>query len=140
MSFDDGGHWQPLQLNLPAVSVRDLVIHGDDLVIATHGRGFWILDNISPLRQADEKVSRAEAFLYKPAMAIRMNPEAFMGTPFPVEEPKAKNPPEGAILDYYFQTAPQGEVTLEILDAKGSIVARLLRPSSAMSDSRTGSM
>jgi photosystem II stability/assembly factor-like uncharacterized protein len=122
VSFDDGDHWQSLQLNLPAVSVRDMAVHGDDLVIATHGRGFWILDNASPLRQADEKVAASDAFLFKPAAAIRMNPESFFGTPFPVEEPKAKNPPDGAILDYYFKSAPEGEVTLEILDAKGQVV------------------
>jgi photosystem II stability/assembly factor-like uncharacterized protein len=124
VSFDDGDHWQSLKLNLPAVSVRDLVIHGDDLVAATHGRGFWIMDDIAALRQIDRKAATAEAILYKPATAIRMNPEGFAGTPFPPEEPKAKNPPDGAILDYYFRTAPEGEVTLEILDAKGQPVQR----------------
>jgi hypothetical protein len=120
VSFDDGDHWPPLQLNLPAVSVRDLAVHGDDLVIATHGRGFWILDDISPLRQADEKIAESAAFLFRPATAIRMNPETFMGTPFPVEEPKAKNPPEGAVIDYYFRAAPEGIVTLEIVDPRNS--------------------
>jgi photosystem II stability/assembly factor-like uncharacterized protein len=118
VSFDDGDRWQPLQLNLPVVSVRDLAIHGDDLVIATHGRGFWILDDITPLRQID---SAAEVTLYKPAPAIRLNPESFFGTPFPPEEPQAKNPPSGAVIDYYFQSAP-AEATLEILDSKGQVV------------------
>jgi photosystem II stability/assembly factor-like uncharacterized protein len=124
VSFDDGDHWQPLQLNLPTVSVRDLVVHGDDLVAATFGRGFWILDDISPLRQIDEKAATSEAFLYKPATAIRMNPEGFFGSPFPPEEPKAKNPPEGALIDYFLKAAPSGEVTLEILDGKNQVVRR----------------
>ncbi len=124
VSFDDGDHWQALKLNLPAVSVRDLLVHGDDLVAATFGRGFWILDDIAALRQIDRQAAGAEAMLYKPAAAIRLNPEGFAGTPFPPEEPKAENPPEGAILDYYFRTAPQGEVILEVIDAKGQSVRR----------------
>jgi photosystem II stability/assembly factor-like uncharacterized protein len=123
-SFDDGDHWQSLQLNLPVSSMRDLVVHGDDLVVATHGRGFWVLDDITPLRQIDAKAAAAEALLYKPAKAIRLTPEQFTGTPFPVEEPKAKNPPNGAVIDYYFKSAPAGEVTLEILDAKNQVVRR----------------
>jgi photosystem II stability/assembly factor-like uncharacterized protein len=118
VSFDDGDHWQTLQLNLPAVSVRDLVVHGDDLAIGTHGRGFWILDNVTPLRQAE---ASADITLYKPARAIRLNPEGFFGTPFPPEEPQAQNPPAGAVIDYYLRT-PAAEVKLEILDAKGQAV------------------
>jgi photosystem II stability/assembly factor-like uncharacterized protein len=137
VSFDDGDHWQSLQQNMPAVSVRDLVIHGDDLVAATHGRGFWILDDIAPLRQIDAKTPLASAVLYKPATAIRMNPEGFAGTPFPPEEPKAKNPPEGAILDYYFQTAPAGEVTLEILD-KGQVIRHYSSTQTAGGGGRRG--
>jgi photosystem II stability/assembly factor-like uncharacterized protein len=124
VSFDDGDHWQSLQLNLPVSSMRDLVVHGDDLVLATHGRGFWVLDDITPLRQIDAKAAAAEALLYKPAKAFRLTPERFTGTPFPVDEPKANNPPDGAIIDYYFKSAPSGEVTLEILDAKGQVVRR----------------
>jgi len=114
VSFDAGDHWQPLQLNLPAVSVRDLVIHEDDLVIATHGRGFWILDDAAPLREISEKTAGEDTVLFRPAKALRLNPEVFSGTPFPVEEPKGKNPPSGAIIDYYLKSMP-GEVTLEIL-------------------------
>jgi len=125
VSFDDGDHWQSLQLNLPAVSVRDAVIHGDDLVIATHGRSFWVLDDISSLRQADEKIATSDAYLFKPATAIRLNPEGFAGTPFPVEEPKAKNPPEGAIIDYYFKSAPRGDVSIEFLDARNQPIRRV---------------
>ena len=124
ISFDDGAHWQPLQLNLPAVSVRDVVVHGDDLVIATFGRGFWILDDITVLRQVDEKAAPTSALLFKPTTAFRINPEGFFGTPIPVEEPQAKNPPSGAIIDYYFQSAPQGDVTLEIVDGGGQVVRR----------------
>ena len=124
VSFDDGDHWQSLQLNMPTVSVRDLVIHGDDLVIATHGRSFWILDDVSALRQVNAKMADSDAWLFKPAKAIRMNAEPFMGTPFPPETPQAENPPDGAILDYYLKSAASGEVTLEILDSKNQVVRR----------------
>ncbi len=124
VSFDDGDHWQPLQLNMPTVSVRDLIIHGDDLVIATHGRSFWILDDVSALRQINAKVTASDAWLFQPAAAIRLNPEAFMGTPFPPETSQAENRPDGAIVDYYLRTAATGEVTLEILDPKNEVVRR----------------
>jgi photosystem II stability/assembly factor-like uncharacterized protein len=124
VSFDDGDHWQSLQLNMPTVSVRDLVIHDNDLVIATFGRSFWILDDFSPLRQIDEKVASSDVFLFKPATATRMNSEGFQGTPFPPEVPKASNPPDGAVIDYYLKSAPIGELTLEILDAKGALMRR----------------
>ena len=123
LSFDDGDRWQPLQLNLPTCSVRDLVVHGDDLVIATHGRSFWILDDIAPLRQADANVASSAVWLYKPAAAIRTSHEGFLGTPLPLEIPKAANPPEGAIIDYYLAAA-QDPVTLEILDGKDQLVRR----------------
>ena len=139
VSFDDGDHWQSLQQNLPAVSVRDLVVHGDDLVIATHGRGFWILDDITALRQMDEHAAGSDELLFKPTTAIRMNPENFTGTPFPVEEPKAKNPPEGAIIDYYLRSAPQGEVRLEIFDARGELVRRYSTAQRIQAGPRRGS-
>jgi photosystem II stability/assembly factor-like uncharacterized protein len=124
VSFDDGDHWQSLQLNLPTVSVRDLVVHGDDLVIATHGRSFWILDDMVPLREIDAKAAASDVYLYQPATAIRMNAEAFQGTPWPVEIPKARNPPDGTIIDYYLKSDPSGAVTIEILDAKNQVVSR----------------
>ena len=101
VSFDDGGHWQSLQLNLPTVSVRDLEVHGDDLVIATLGAdsGSWTMPAAAPDRRCG---LAATALLYKPAKAIRMSPQAFIGTPFPPEEPKAKNPPEGAHFGLFF--------------------------------------
>ncbi len=101
VSFDDGGHWLPLQMNLPVTSIRDMVIHGDDLVVATHGRGFWILDDVTPLRQAAAHAASTSAFLYKPQVTVRIDNDAFPGTPLPPEEPTAENPPAGAILDYY---------------------------------------
>ncbi len=122
-SFDDGDHWQPLQLNLPVTSVRDMTIHGDDLVIATYGRSFWIMDDITPLRQIDMQSRAQQARLYKPATALRIDNDVFLGSPLPPEEPTAKNPPDGAIVDYYLPSAAKN-VTLEILDPSGKLVRR----------------
>lgn len=125
VSFDDGDHWQALQLNLPVTSVRDLTIHGDDLVIATHGRSFWILDNITPLRQASEVVKAAKnVWLFHPATAIRVDNDTFVGTPLPPEEPTTANPPAGAMIDYFLKS-PVGSVTLEIFDAQHKLVRRV---------------
>jgi hypothetical protein len=121
VSFDGGSHWQPLQKNLPVSSVRDMNINGSDLIVATHGRSFWVLDDIAPLRQA-AAVQQASAYLYAPPTAVRVDNDAFLGTPLPPEEPQANNPPNGAIVDYYLRDAA-GKVTLQILDAQG----RLLR-------------
>jgi photosystem II stability/assembly factor-like uncharacterized protein len=123
VSFNEGDHWQPLQLNLATASVRDLTIHGDDLVIATHGRAFWILDNITPLRQITAQADTAKPWLYKPATAVRVDNDIFLGSPFPPEEPAAKNPPDGAMIDYYLP-AKAMEVKLEILDSAGKLVRR----------------
>ncbi len=120
VSFDDGDHWQPLQMNLPATSVRDLVIHDDDLVIATHGRSFWILDDITPLRQLADMQS-AGSRLYRPATAIRVDNAGFLGTPLPPEEPTAENPPNGAIIDYFLHK-PAQQVKLEIVDAQRNLI------------------
>jgi photosystem II stability/assembly factor-like uncharacterized protein len=123
ISFDDGDHWQSLQLNLPVTSVRDLTIHGEDLVIATHGRSFWILDNITPLRQASE-ARKANAFwLYHPAPAFRIDNDSFEGTPLPPEEPTAENPSAGATIDYFLKS-PASMVKLEILDAQQNLVRK----------------
>jgi hypothetical protein len=124
VSFDDGDGWQPLQLNLPAVSVRDLAIHGDDLVAATHGRGFWILDDITPLRQAETRLAAAPAHLFSPAPAFRLRRSVNGDTPLPAEVPAGANPPAGAILDYVLGTDATGEVSLEILDGAGRQVRR----------------
>ena len=124
VSFDDGENWQPLRLNMPATSVRDLVIHGDDLVIGTHGRGFWILDDVTPLRQIDAKASAGAPFLYAPQTAVRVRRNRYTDTPLPPEEPVGQNPPDGAILDYVLFATPATPVMLEILDAKGALVRR----------------
>jgi photosystem II stability/assembly factor-like uncharacterized protein len=124
VSFDDGDHWQRLQANLPVTSVRDLDVHGDDLVIATHGRAFWILDGVTPLRQLDDRVAAATAWLFAPATAVRMRPAGFTGTPMPKDEPMAANPPAGAFLDYVLKAGARRPVTLEIRDAQGELVRR----------------
>jgi photosystem II stability/assembly factor-like uncharacterized protein len=124
VSFDDGDEWQPLQLNLPNASVRDMVIHGDDLVIATHGRSFWILDDLTPLRQLTHAVAKSDVYLFKPQTALRVRPITFEGTPLPHDEPQAENPPTGAILDYYLKSASAGPMSLEILDSNGKLVRR----------------
>jgi hypothetical protein len=123
VSFDDGDQWQSLQLNLPATSVRDLAVHGDDLVIATHGRSFWILDNITPLRQTLEARRAKAAWLCRPATAVRIDNDTFVGTPLPPEEPTAENPPNGAVIDYYLPSAVS-DVRLEIFDAQHNLVRR----------------
>ncbi|HEV2298655.1 MAG TPA: hypothetical protein VGR72_09090 [Candidatus Acidoferrales bacterium] len=124
VSFDDGDHWQPLQLNLPVTPIRDLVIHDSDLVAATHGRSFWILDDVTPLRQLSTEMAGADAFLFKPETAYRVRPGSDEGTPLPTEEPAGENPPNGAIIDYYLKTAPTGPATLEIFDSAGKLVRR----------------
>jgi photosystem II stability/assembly factor-like uncharacterized protein len=127
VSFDDGDHWQSLQLNLPATSVQDMVVHGDDLVIATHGRSFWILDDISSLRQASQAAEADAAWLYSPATTVRVDNDGFLGTPLPPEEPSAENPPNGAIIDYYLKNAAE-HIQLDILDAQGGVVHSFSTP------------
>jgi photosystem II stability/assembly factor-like uncharacterized protein len=124
VSFDDGEHWQPLQNGLPVTSVRDLEVHDADLVIATHGRGFYILDDVAALRQVDDKVAAAAAWLYAPTDAIRVHRAEFTGTPLPKDEPMAANPPDGAYIDYTLKAAPKAALTLEIVDAGGAVVRR----------------
>ncbi|MCX6550896.1 MAG: hypothetical protein NTY02_07805 [Acidobacteria bacterium] len=124
VSFNDGDDWQALQLNLPPTSMRDLAIHGDDLIVATHGRGFWVLDNITPLRQSDASTLAADVVLFVPAEAINMPAGDENGTPLPKDEPFAENPPAGATIDYYLKAAATGPVTLEILDAAGQTIRR----------------
>ncbi len=127
VSFDDGEHWQTLRLNMPATSIRDLVIKDDDLVIGTHGRSFWILDDITPLRQITNQLisqSTNQAILYKPQTAIRVRWNMNTDTPLPQEEPAGQNPPDGAVINYFLKEKIQGEITLEILDAKGQQVRK----------------
>jgi photosystem II stability/assembly factor-like uncharacterized protein len=124
VSFDDGDHWQSLRLNMPASSVRDLIIKDDDLVAATHGRGFWILDDITPLRQLAPTVANTAAFLFRPQTAIRVRWDMNTDTPLPPDEPAGENPLDGAIVDYYLGQASSGAITLEILDSAGKLVRR----------------
>ncbi len=121
-SLNDGDSWQPLQLNLPISPVHDLVIKNNDLVVATHGRSFWVLDDISPLRQIDAKIAAAPANLFVPAKAMRIRASTNHDTPLPPEEPAGENPPPGAIFYYYLKSPAQGEVKLEVLDNHGQVV------------------
>jgi photosystem II stability/assembly factor-like uncharacterized protein len=121
-SLDDGDHWQPLRLNMPATSIRDLVIHDDDIVVGTHGRSFWILDDMSPLRQLEPGASNNTTYLFKPKLTYRFRRNKNTDTPLPPEEPAGKNPPDGAILNYRLGAHARGPIRLEILDAAGSVV------------------
>jgi photosystem II stability/assembly factor-like uncharacterized protein len=120
ISWDDGSHWQPLKLNLPDVPIHDLVVKNNDLVIATHGRAFWSLDDVAPLREL-ASAAHAEVYLYKPAPAFRQRGRGFQ---IPSQAPVGQNPPSPVVLDYFLKSAPQGEVTLEILDAQGKLVRK----------------
>lgn len=124
VSFDDGEHWQSLRLNMAASSVRDLIIKGDDLCVGTHGRGFWILDNITPLRQLQANVTAAPAFLFRPQTALRVRWNMNTDTPLPPDEPAGENPPDGAIIDYHLAASVSGSVTMEILDDRKVVVRR----------------
>ena len=120
MSLDDGENWEPLQLNLPVTSIRDFEIYGNDLIIATHGRGFWVIDDISSLRQVTPAILAGNAYLFKPGDAINVQQGGDNGTPLQKDEPQATNPPNGAAIDYYLRTAASGPVTLDILDVSGT--------------------
>lgn len=124
VSFDDGGDWQSLELNLPAASIRDLAVHGSDLAAATFGRAFWILDDLTPLREVDAARSGGNAFLYRPEPAYRIRWDRNNDTPLPPEVPAGENPPDGAILDYYLKAAPALPISLAIYDDKGNLVRR----------------
>jgi photosystem II stability/assembly factor-like uncharacterized protein len=132
VSFDEGEHWQSLRLNMPATSIRDLVIKDDDLVIGTHGRSFWILDDITPLRQLTNQlinprlngsVGQEPTVLYKPQSTYRVRWNLYPDTPVPQEEPAGENPPDGAVIDYYLKEKVNN-ASLEILDQKGKLIRR----------------
>ena len=132
VSFDDGDHWRPLQLNLPVASIRDLVVKGNDLVAATHGRSFWILDDLTPLRElrgsalgTRRSAKPGETYLAKPARAVRIRRSVSDNTPLSPETPHGFNPPAGAVIDYWFVNAPTGTVRIEILDTRGDVVRRV---------------
>ncbi len=124
VSWDDGDHWQSLKMNLPPTSIRDLVVHHDDVVVGTHGRSFWILDNITPLRQFSTEVMDSTAHLFAPQLTYRVRRDNNTDTPLPPEEPAGQNPPDGAMIDYWLKNAASGPVTLEIVDASSRKVVR----------------
>ena len=121
VSFNDGADWRPLQLNLPTVPIHDLVVKDDDLVLATHGRAFWILDDVSPLRQYSEEIARGDFHLYAPGIATRLQTSS-------EEPPKpvlvGQNPPAGALIYYFLKDKPKGETTIEIVDSAGSVIRK----------------
>ncbi|HEX9107716.1 MAG TPA: hypothetical protein VF832_10820, partial [Longimicrobiales bacterium] len=138
VSFDDGDSWQPLQLNLPATSVRDFAIHSDDLVVATFGRGFWVIDGIAALRQADAAIAQGDAFLFQTpdtAVAIQGRDN---GTPLQKDEPHADNPPDGVFIDYWLKSDAAGPITLEVLDGSGKVLQTLSSAATPARPARPG--
>jgi photosystem II stability/assembly factor-like uncharacterized protein len=129
-SFDDGAHWQPLHYNLPHTSMRDLLVKDDDLIVATHGRSFWVLDDITPLRRLTADGGTRTAMLFPPAAAWRVRRSTNTDTPLPADEPAGENPPDGAVIDYVLARdyelphGPRGAVTLEVLDSAGKLLRR----------------
>jgi photosystem II stability/assembly factor-like uncharacterized protein len=126
VSFDDGDHWQPLQLNMPVTSVRDIVVHGDDLSIATYGRGFWVLDQMSSLREIaaeGQTIAAARVHLFAPGETFALHAGGMNGTPLPHEEPQELNPPAGVVVYYWLQSAPAGPLKIELLDKQGAVRA-----------------
>lgn len=125
ISLDDGDSWQSLQLNLPVTSVRDFEIYQSDIIVGTHGRGIWVIDDISPLRQLDDAVLASDAHLFQPTSVAAVVPADDDGTPYQKDEPHADNPVEGVVIYYYLKSATTEPVTLEILDAAGAVVATI---------------
>jgi hypothetical protein len=121
VSFDDGARWQPLKLNMPSAPIHDLLVKGDDLVVATHGRAFWILSDITPLRQIGPDTANQEVVLYKPETALRLHYPDAVDSRHPVGE----NPPAGALIDYVLKAEPKAELTVDILDDKGQVLRHL---------------
>jgi photosystem II stability/assembly factor-like uncharacterized protein len=141
VSLDDGDHWQSLRVNMPATSIRDLVIKGDDLVVGTHGRGFWILDDVTPLRQlAAARALPAAAHLFTPQTAIRFDWSKYTDTPLPADEPAGQNPPDGAIIHYYLPQAASGIVTLDVVDGAGKLVRHFASDETAPEIRDTGNV
>ena len=124
VSFDDGDQWQPLQMNLPSCSIRDIDLRHGDLVVGTHGRSFWVLDDLSPLRQIDAAAVSKDLFLVAPRPAVRLHAAPFQGSPEPKDEPMAPNPAAGATIDYFVKSEAPGPLAIEIVDAAGAVVRR----------------
>jgi len=128
VSFDDGAHWQSLKLNLPTTPIHDLIIKDDDLALATHGRAFWVLDDITPLRQIAASTANEDVHLYEPAAAVRFRGPGFQ---LPASIPVGANPPAGVVIDYYLKAAPKEQISLEILDSSGKVVRKFTSKKSA---------
>jgi photosystem II stability/assembly factor-like uncharacterized protein len=126
VSWDDGDHWQPLNLNLPPTPVTDLQVHGNDVVISTYGRSLWILDDVSPLREMTPAISASDVYLLPPATAMRVRWDTYGDTPFPIETPAGQNPAEGALIDYFLKSAGSSPVKLTVRDEKGTEIASFL--------------
>jgi len=118
VSFDDGAHWQALQMNLPNAPIHDLIVHDNDLTVATHGRSFWVLDDLAPLRQMTAAIAGEDAHLFAPSIATRTR----IGHVEPRRYPIGENPPSGAVLYYWLKEAPKEPAKLEVLDAQGKVV------------------
>jgi hypothetical protein len=126
VSFNDGAQWQPLQLNMPVTSVRDIVVHADDVAVATHGRGFWVLDQMPALRQIaaqGTQIVSSNAYLFKPGETYAIRQGSQNGTPLPKEEPQMENPPSGVLAYYWLKSAPAKPLTLELVDSGGAVRA-----------------
>ena len=126
VSFNDGAHWQPLQNNMPVTSVRDIVVHGDDLDIATHGRGFWVMEQMAALREVatqGSQIASANAYLFKPGESLAIHAGVMDSTPLPHEEPQEMNPPPGVLAYYWLKNAAAQPLKLELVDAKGVVRA-----------------
>jgi photosystem II stability/assembly factor-like uncharacterized protein len=137
VSLDDGDHWEPLQMNLPVTSVRDFEVYGNDLIVATHGRGFWVVDDISPLRQLTDAVLAQEAYLFKPSDAINVRQGGDNGTPMQKDEPQAENPVDGANIDFYLKSAAS-DWSLAISDAAGTNIQIIRAPQEVLSPAAPG--
>ncbi len=126
VSFNDGGQWQPLQNNMPVTSIRDIVVHGDDLDIATHGRGFWVMDQMGALREIAAKgsqIASAGAYLFKPGETYAIRAGSMNGTPLPHEEPQHLNPPAGVLAYYWLKSPASQPVKIELVDGSGAVKA-----------------
>jgi hypothetical protein len=124
-SFDDGDHWQSLRTNAPTTAFRDIVFKDNDLIAATYGRGFWVLDGFTMLRELTPAIANEPAHLFQPGDAFRLRRNVGYNTPFPPEVPHAANPPEGVIVDYWLASAPAGDITLDVLDKSGALVRHM---------------
>ncbi|HSM86371.1 MAG TPA: hypothetical protein VLT16_09485, partial [Candidatus Limnocylindrales bacterium] len=123
VSWDDGDHWQSLSLNLPATPVTDIQVHGNDLAISTFGRGLWIMDDVTPLRDIKPEITASGVYLFPPATGMRVRWDNYQDTPYPIETPAGQNPPDGAMIDYFLKTPAKGALSLTIFDEKGAQVA-----------------